>query len=339
MEAGHPPDLTDTAALENAAKLALTAFCWWRPDLPPEICEAYWRDVHGIMFARAPGMWQCRQLRLAPNRADLWGPAPGVSFEASQAAQPQGLPHGLFLSDADLAAFADHPLPKAGIPNDARNFIGRIGALLFPAGRTFVDHINEPAPQGPPPFPTFVIALGPRDGAAPAEAFHRHLLERLGPAWSRHPGVLRLRAEPLPPYEEAAMASPGVPYQWPGDETYLGWIELAVRREDVLRDLLDPAFANDIAEQVRAIHTYPVREIYTLISAGRPTEVGLRGFPAVQTIHAAGADNQQSEAVLKLLFGEAVSGLDQLRSREGSFVNSGHRRQGASHPMLPPYSA
>jgi hypothetical protein len=26
-------------------------------------------------------------------------------------------------------------------------------------------------------------------------------------------------------------------------------------------------------------------------------------------------------------------------SREGSFVNSGHRRQGASHPMLPPYSA
>ncbi len=126
---------------------------------------------------------------------------------------------------------------------------------------------------------------------------------------------MRLRVEPLPPYEQSAMASPGVAHQWPNDETYLGWIELAVRNEGVVGDLLAGAAADELAEQVRAIHTYPVREVYTIISAGRPTEVGLRGYPAVQTIIAAGAGDQRSEAVLNLLFGDAVRGLDQLRRR------------------------
>lgn len=61
--------------------------------------------------------------------------------------------------------------------------------------------------------------------------------------------------------------------------------------EGVLGDLLVGAAAGQLAELVRTVHTYPVGEVYTVISAGRPTEVGLRGYPAVQTITAAGADN------------------------------------------------
>jgi hypothetical protein len=52
-----------------------------------------------------------------------------------------------------------------------------------------------------------------------------------------------------------------------------------------------------------------------MFGSGRPTEVGLRGYPAVQTIIAAGANDQRSEALLNLLFGDVVRGLDQLRRR------------------------
>ncbi|WP_207757672.1 ethyl tert-butyl ether degradation protein EthD [Nonomuraea cypriaca] len=309
--------MDDTAGLENAAELALTAFCWWRADIPHDVCEAYWRDVHGIMFARVPGLWQYRQLRLAANRPDLWPEVQGISFDAADVAQPQGMPHGLFLSEADLVAFGSNPIARESIPNDAHNFIGRIGAQLSPpgGGRTLVDRINDPAMQGPPPVPTFVLCFVPRARAASAEAFHRYLSEHVARPWSRHPGVMRLRVEPLPPYDRSAMASPGVAHQWPNDETYLGWLELAVRDEGVVGDLLAGAAADELAEQVKAVHTYPVREVYTIISAGRPTEVGLRGYPAVQTIIAAGAGDQRGEAVLNLLFGDAVLGLDQLRRR------------------------
>ncbi|MBN1239312.1 MAG: ethyl tert-butyl ether degradation protein EthD [Gammaproteobacteria bacterium] len=310
--------IVDTAEIENAAELALTAFCWWRADVPRETCEAYWRDVHGIMFARVPGLWQYRQLRLSPNRPDLWRPPiPGISFDASDEAQPHGIPHALFLSESDLVAFGSNPIADEIIPNDARNFIGRIGALLSSSrgGRTFVDRIDHPELQGVPPLPTFAVCFVARAGASSTEAFHRYLTTHIAPLWSEHPGVMRLRVEPLPPYDRSAMSSPGVPHRWPNEETYLGWIELAVREEGVISDLAAGAAADGLAERIGAIHTYPVREVYTIISAGRPTEVGLRGYPAVQTIIAAGADDQRSETLLNLLFGDAVRGLDQLRRR------------------------
>ncbi|KOX09959.1 hypothetical protein [Nocardiopsis sp. NRRL B-16309] len=303
----------DTARIENAADMALTAFCWWRADLPRRVCEDYWRDVHGIMFARAPGLWHCRQLRLSPNRPDLWPPVEDVSFDAPDTAQPQGVPHGLFLSEDDLAVFSRNPITQDTIPNDARHFLGRIGSQLTSGGRTLVDHINDPAMQGPPPVPTFLLCFVPRTAASSTEEFHRTLAERIARPWSEHPDVLRLRVEPLPPYSRSVMRSPGVPHQWQDDGTYLGWIELAVRDEEVLRELRSSAALDHLAHQVRAVHTYPIREVYTLVSAGRPTDVGLRGYPAVQTITAAGVDTQRDEHVLEQLFGDAVHGLDQRR--------------------------
>ncbi|XRQ11889.1 ethyl tert-butyl ether degradation protein EthD, partial [Actinomadura welshii] len=264
----------------------------------------YWRDVHGIMFARVPGLWQYRQLRLAANRPDLWPAVRGVSFDAPAAAQPQGMPHGLFLSRADLDAFGGRTLARETIPDDTRNFVGRIGALLSPSvrGRTLVDRVNVPAVQGRPPAPTFVVCFVAAEAVADEagkaeEAFHRDLIERVARPWSEHPGVMRLRVEPLPPYGRSAMGSPGVELRWPGDDTYLGWIELAVRDESVVGDLLTGPVARDLADRVRAVHTYPVREIYTIISAGRPTDVGLRGYPAVEAIRAAGAGNQHADDV------------------------------------------
>lgn len=88
-----------------------------------------------------------------------------------------------------------------------------------------------------------------------------------------------------------------------------------VRIEGVVGDLLADAAADDLANQVRAIHAYPICEVYTLISAGRPTEVGLRGYPQCKRSPPQGANDQRSEAVLHLLFGDAVRGLDQLRPR------------------------
>jgi hypothetical protein len=217
------------------------------------------------MFARVPGLWQYRQLRLAANRPDLWPAVQGISFDAPAVAQPQGMPHGLFLSEADLVEFGSNPIARETIPNDARNFIGRIGAQLSPpsSGRTLVDRINDPAMQGPPPVPTFALCLVPRAGGASAEAFHRYLTEHVARPWSRHPGVMRLRVEPLPPYDRSVMRSPGVAHRWPNDETYLGRIELAVRNEGVVGDLLAGTAAGELAEQVGAVHTYPVREVYT----------------------------------------------------------------------------
>jgi hypothetical protein len=63
---------------ENAAPYAATAFGWWRPDVPPELSYRYWRDVHGPLAARIPGLFQYRQRHLGPiesghgRRSKVW---------------------------------------------------------------------------------------------------------------------------------------------------------------------------------------------------------------------------------------------------------------------------
>lgn len=83
------------------------------------------------------------EVAIAGNRADLWPAVDGISFEVADAAQPEGLGHALFSSESDLAAFGSHPLPNEAIPNDARNFIGRIGALLSPPGAAQAADLNS----------------------------------------------------------------------------------------------------------------------------------------------------------------------------------------------------
>src|SRR5699024_10649381 len=250
----------DPLDLENSAELSMTSFCWWRADLTKELAETYWRDVHGIMFARAPGLWRYRQLRLGRNRPELWPSIPDIRFYASSAAQPDGIPHALILNTADLERFGANPLPMHDIPDDAKNFIERIGALLSPpfTGRTLVDRLNGPTVQGPPPVSTFAVCFVSHADDV-VDDFHHYLTERIAAQWSRHPDVMRLRVEPLPPYRQSVMPSPGVPHQWPTRDTYLGWIEIAVRH-DGFADLIDTIQTVELARYVKAIHTYPVRE-------------------------------------------------------------------------------
>jgi hypothetical protein len=42
----------EMVGLENAAEHALTAFFWWRQDLPRAVADDYWRDVHGVLTPR-----------------------------------------------------------------------------------------------------------------------------------------------------------------------------------------------------------------------------------------------------------------------------------------------
>jgi hypothetical protein len=61
-----------------------------------------------------------------------------------------------------------------------------------------------------------------------------------------------------------------------------------------------------------------------LVYNGKPTDVGLRGFSAVQTIEQAGADNQKATDLLEALYGEVVHGLSTRIKRASVNLSSEH---------------
>jgi hypothetical protein len=84
--------------------------------------------------------------------------------------------------------------------------------------------------------------------------------------------------------------------------------QLLVPRSTAAADIYD---VNDIQTTVYGLrgsaHTYPVEEKYTLVFGGRPTHVGLRGFPAFQVILASGANNQLQPELVEALYGARVA--------------------------------
>jgi EthD domain len=290
---------------EQAAAFAVSAFGWFRTDLPAEVTRAYWRDVHGTLAARIPGLYQYRQLHLAPPRGGLLASANGVRSGLRDGEEPvSGIAQLLFGTAEDLRTFSTHPFVTEHVFNDEQRLCRRNASMPSGEGtaRTLVDRTGETTPQHQPVHPTFVVALQPATGLS-RETFWQQAAELIATPWSDHAGVLRLRFTPLEPYDPAGWPSPGVEHAWAPEHQYQAWVELVVRDAAELGGLprLDP-------EVVGGAHVYPVREKYTIVHDGRPTDVGLRGWPMVWLIEQAGADNQKAPALLRAVYGEVVDG-------------------------------
>lgn len=92
-------------------------------------------------------------------------------------------------------------------------------------------------------------------------------------------------------------------------KNYQAWIELMLQDEAVAKQLFD----NRSAQYIKAIHTFPIVALYTMVYDGKPTVVGLRGYPAVQAIEQAGAEIQKSPELLAAIYGDVVQGGNSYR--------------------------
>lgn len=294
----------DVASQENTAPLTSTVFGWWRQDIPLEVSYRYWRDVHAVTIARAPGIYQYRLLHLAPNRSDLWSVLEGIEYTIPDADRPHGVAQILFLSQDDLQTFGSSELITKYVHQDEQNLCDRNVTMSSIAGnaRTYIDRTGEATPNGEPAFPSFMVCIKQADRIE-VEEFRHHLAEQIARPWSEQAEVMRLRLHLLEPFKESEN-SPCVSHQWLPEQHYQAWIEL-VLQEAVGKQLFS---SREHAKYIRAIHTFPIAAKYTIVWGGKPTIVGLRGFPAVQAIEQAGANNQKTTELLETLYGKVVRG-------------------------------
>jgi hypothetical protein len=94
----------------------------------------------------------------------------------------------------------------------------------------------------------------------------------------------------------------------PVERQYQAWIELVLEDEAAAEALIQPDDGVDYAAHIHAIHAFPVVSRYTFNYGGRPTLVGLRGFPAYRAIQALDAANQRQPSLLTWMYGPVVQG-------------------------------
>lgn len=297
--------------IENQAWLCRVTSGWKKAELPLEDVFCYWRDVHSPAIARRPGIWEYRHFQFDPVREDLFKAQDGVDFSCPTGEQLMWTSDVRYVDQAALDAFSAAPDP------DTRgHLLGDIELIVDQSttyravddmARTFVDRDAQLPPQGPPRYPTFSLFFRSRAD----EPDFRSFLKAVATKWSANAAVCRLRSSLFEAPDMAAEKASGYPIKThPPERQYQAWIDISVETESDLARLVD---ATDFSEHVAALHAYPVRAIYTSNQAGKPTFVGLRGYPAYKALTAIGGYNQAHNSILRWMYGDVAEGVELVK--------------------------
>ena len=294
-------------ARDDAAPLTTNGMLDRKDDLSPDLFFRYWRDVHGPLAARIDGIHQYWQHRLdAPDPSLLPEAvtAAGIATDVTDADRLEGIAETTFASEADRVGLGSEP--AAGqLFEDERNAFRATYLHGSVAGntRTALDRIADPMPQGDDGTYRLQLLFRANEDGDRA-AFQSHVTDTLTPALAAADGALKVRTHLFEPYDPSGWDTPDVENDRTQDQAFDAQIELAFETRGAAEAALAGA-ADALARPnlIAGLHAYPVTEVFTQVYDGRPTLVGLRGYPIVEVIEATGAENQTTLPVLRSITG------------------------------------
>jgi hypothetical protein len=263
--------------------------------------DDYWRDVHGPLCARIPGLaWYVQNHFSREQDSHLWPvvgdvtPFPGYVLDG-------GVEIG-FASAPDQQLFnaACHLLF-----DDEQNMFEQTVAYMLPAGsRTYVDHIVDPNPNGADSFDRLHVHFGARE--SDANGFRTFMSELAGKICALK-SVLKLRLHLPEVYDNAKPAppAPNVDHRVPPERCRLAVMELVfaspLARREAFASQAFKATADAQVKHLRFVTAFPVNGIYTYVRDKQLTTAGLRGSRPAELIAKLGAANQLEREVAHLL--------------------------------------
>ena len=268
-----------------------------REGVPHELFEAYWRDVHGPLCARLPGLGFYVQHHFRrEHSSNLWPLPPGAR---PMEVVLDGMVEIGFASPADQQRFQDaSPVLFA----DERNFLGHDVAYELPHGsRTLVDREPDPVPNRPESGYRLHLHVHGRTGSA----FHA-AMGAFAAALAAEDDILKVRLHLPEPYRNShpQPPAPDVDHQLPGERQQVALLEVAwpgrLAAESYLRSTRHASQAEALGAEVKALGAFLVSGVYTFCRHGFITTAGLRGSRAAALIEALGAANQTSDEVTRL---------------------------------------
>jgi len=272
-----------------------------RERVPHELFATYWRDVHGPLCSRIPGLGWYVQTHLSREQdAHLWPQIEGIRpFEDYEL--DGGVEIG-FASAEDQTLFNDN---CSVLFADEQNMFAATVAYALPNGsRTLVDRSADPVPNGDDGLDRIHVHLGAAH--ADSERFG-HRIEELARALAGEDAVLRVRLHLPERYSNAdpAPPAPEVAHDVPPERELVAVLDLAFatpleRRRFYASDAFQAAIQG-LDRHVAYVSAFAVSGVYTYVRDKKLTLAGLRGSRPAQLIERIGAVNQTGEDVCHLV--------------------------------------
>lgn len=272
-----------------------------RERVPQDIFATYWRDVHGPLCSRLPGLGLYIQHHFDRNQdAHLWPLADGVS-EIANYELDGGVEIG-FASGLDQKTFQDaSPI----LFSDEQNMFEETLAYDLPEGsKKLVSRLNDSTFNGADRYDRIHVHFNPRNSLA---QLHDYLKNELGAVLSNADEVMKLTLHLPMRFNNDGMhpPAPNVAHLANAEREELAMMEVAFESPLARRRVFESkAFQNSLpgqAEHIGQLKAFAVSGIYTYVNDKKLTTAGLRGSRAAELIDYLGAINQRSPEVEHLL--------------------------------------
>lgn len=272
------------------------------PGVPHEVFATYWRDVHGPLCSRIPGLgWYVQTHLNREQDAHLWPAIDGIA-PFDDYVLDGGVEIG-FASEADQDIFNDS---CAILFADEQNMFAATVAYALPQGsRTLVDRAPDPIPNGDDGLDRLHVHFGARrDDAAGFAAYMTQFAETL----AGDPAVLKVRLHLPERYDnvDPAPPAPNVDHSVPPERALVAILDIAFATPMTRRTFYaSDAFQRTTGgQQAHIAYTsaFAVSGVYTYVRDGALTVAGLRGSRPAQLIERLGAANQVADDARHLLF-------------------------------------
>lgn len=274
-----------------------------RERVPHEVFATYWRDVHGPLCARLPGLGLYIQHHFSRAQdAHLWPLAEGIEVIADYELDG-GVEIG-FQSAQDQARFQQaSPL----LFSDEQNMFSETLAYDLPHGSiTLSNRLDDQRMNGPDDADRIHVHLSPRQSL---EDLHTYVRDVLAPVLVGEAAVAKVKLHLCAPFQNDGNhpPSPDVAHTATAQRSELVIMEVAfssplARRRFFASDAFERTLA-DQAQHIASLKAFAVQGVYTYVVEGAMTTAGLRGSRAAELIEYLGAVNQVTDAV-ETVFGK-----------------------------------
>jgi len=278
-----------------------------RERVPHEVFAHYWRDVHGPLCSRLPGLGLYIQHHFTREQdAHLWPLPPGVE-EIADYELDGGVEIGFVSPDEQERFKGASPI----LFGDEQNMFEETLAYDLPQGSvTLVNELHDEGMNGADTADRIHLHLSPR---GTLEDLHSYLRTDLGPILATDDAVLKVRLHLCAPFVNDGQRppSPDVAHFAPPARAEMAIMEVAfesplARRRFFASKIFQSTSARQGAH-IAQLKAFAVAGVYTYVYEGVLTTAGLRGSRAAELIDYLGAVNQLAPEVEELMLRGTVA--------------------------------
>ena len=277
-----------------------------RDDISRDVFYAYWRDVHGILAARydmAGRNYFQHHLDIADQQ--IWPNTQSVQTVPEVADHIEGVAVATFgytSKEADQAVKERNMKISSLVLQDEQNIFKGTYSFFSIDKNSILMKSSE---RGEGLYT--VIVLLRKIEKIKLLSFQSYLRDELAPALAADDRSEKVVLNFLEDHTLTAYSSPGVDNILPVDKRYDAVLEMGFETAEAATNLFNAEPIKKIISKqqlfLKAAFAYPVRATYTMAYNGRPTQIGLRGYPATKAINSVCADNQKQLELLQVIYG------------------------------------